>query len=246
MQATTSVLPSTPRRVLRGVLRRGIALGLLALTDLRVEGRENLPSGGPLLVVGNHFSFLDPVVFIHTLPYSLEFVGGVQAPNAPPAVGWIRNLWGILHVRRGSSSRDALLRAQAILHRQGVLGIFPEGGSWARVLRPARPGAAFLAARSGARILPVGLDGLVDVFPSLRRGKRAHVTVRFGAPFGPYRFDARDRSSRQQVDEIGEQIMRRIAALLPPERRGYFSDDPAVRAAAKGTEVYPWDHRLEG
>ena len=65
---------------------------------------------------------------------------------------------------------------EAVLAQRGVVGIFPEAGSWAAVLRPARPGTAFLAARTGARLMPMGLDGLIDVFPYLSRGRRACVT----------------------------------------------------------------------
>ncbi len=235
------VQPFRRRRLLRMLMRKGIAAGFAALTDFQVVGCENLPASGPLIVVGNHFNFLDPVAFIHTMPYPIEFIGGRQAPNAPGVLSWFRNLWGILPVSRGGSSRDALLRAQRILHANGVLGIFPEGGSWATVLRPPRPGTALLAARSGAPILPVGLDGFVNVFPNLARLRRARVTVNIGKPFGPFQLDARDRSNRAAIDEIGHEIMRRIAELIPPERRGFYSDDPAIREAAKGTEKYPWE-----
>lgn len=235
----------TRRRLLRPLLRSGIAAIFALLTDFHLEGQENLPAKGPLIVVGNHFNFLDPLAVIHTIPYPIEFVGGRQAPNAPAVVGWIRNLWGILPVSRGSSSRDALLRAQYVLQENGILGIFPEGGSWAAVLRPPRPGAALLAARSGAPIIPVGLDGLVDVFPCLRRGRRAQVTVTIGKPFGPFSLDVRDRSNRAAIDEIGHEIMHHIANLIPPERCGYYSDNSAVREAAKGTEIYPWEDTRE-
>lgn len=234
------------RQAVRALLRSGIAAALAVLTDFHVVGRENLPKSGPLVIVANHFNFLDPLAVIHITRYPMEFIGGRQAPNAPGAVGWIRNLWGILPVSRGGSSRDALLRAQHFLEQKGVLGIFPEGGSWAAVLRPPRPGAALLAARSGAPILPLGLDGLNEVFPSIRRGKRARVTVTIGKPFGPFQAEARDRSSRQAIDDFGHQIMRHIAELIPPERRGFYSDDPAVREAARGTEIYPWNDTVEG
>ncbi len=240
--SATRAKPFPQRRLLRGLLRAGIAAGLGLLSDVRVEGRENLPKEGPLLVVGNHFNFLDPLALIHVLPYSLEFIAGRQAPNAPAALGWIRNLWGILPVSRGGSSRDALVRAQRVLEQKGVLAIFPEGGSWATVLRPARAGAALLAARSGAPVLPVGLDGLTEVFAQRRPiGRRAPVTVRIGKPFGPFTPTNGSRPSREALDHFGHELMHRIADLIPAERRGFYSDDPAVRQAALGTEVYPWD-----
>jgi 1-acyl-sn-glycerol-3-phosphate acyltransferase len=234
------------RRFVRAVLKTTIAAVLGTITDLEIHGKELIPAEGPLLIVSNHFSFIDPVVMIRVAPFLVEFVGGPTTPNAPAWAEIFRKAWGILQIRRGASSRDGLMAAESVLKQQGVLAIFPEGGSWAAVLRPPRPGAALLAARTPAQILPVGLDGLVDVFPALRKGKRAKVTVRFGKPFGPLTLERRDASIRERMDEIGHEMMRNIAPLLPPERRGFYSDNPEIRAAAKGTEVYPWELVAEG
>jgi len=228
------------RKVLRSVLRRVIGGLFYVLSDLRIEGRENMPSGGPLLVVGNHFSFVDPVAMIHVIPWPLEFVGGTVTPNAPPILRWIPKMWGRFGVTRGGDSRYALRGAEAVLKQGGVLGIFPEAGAWATVLRPARPGTAFIAARTGVPVLPMGFSGMTEVFPTLRRGRRATATVRIGKLIGPFHATGRGRKRRRQLDEIGHEIMRHIAELIPPEDRGFYSDDPAVRAAAKGTEIYPY------
>ena len=50
---------------------------------------------------------------------------------------------------------------------------------------------------------------------------------------------------RQELDEMGHEMMKRIAELLEPESRGFYSEDPAIREAAKGTEIYPWDTMIE-
>ncbi len=242
--AVENAAPSR-RPVMRTVLRAGIAAGFKLLCDFKINGRENLPASGPLIVIGNHFHFLDPVAFIHILPWQLDFVGGLRLPNAPAVVRWIPALWGVLPVARGSVSRQSLLASRQILDQNGVLGIFPEGGSWATVLRPARPGAAFLASATRAQILPIGLDGLLDVFPLARRGKRACVTVNIGKPFGPLYAGERGEKDRARLEEIGHVLMRAVAALIPPERRGFYSDNPAVREAAKGSEIYPWAHVQE-
>jgi len=213
------------------------------LTRLEIVGSENIPQQGPLLIVANHFHFADPLALIRAFPGPLEFIGGSEMPFAPRLVRALPKLWGYHAVHRGTGARDALRGAEDVLSAGGVVGIFPEGGSWASVLRPARPGTAFLAVRTGARILPVGIDGLVDLFSSLFRGKRARVTVRIGEAFGPFAASGRGRQRRIQLDEIGETIMKRIALLIPPERRGYYSTDAQVRAAAKGTEIYPWATR---
>ena len=92
----------------------------------------------------------------------------------------------------------------------------------------------------------MAMDGLIDVFPRLRRGRRQHVVVRVGEPIGPFSAPGRGRQRRARLEEIGHEIMKSIADLLPVERRGYYSDDPDVRAAAAGLDFFPWDEEPEG
>ena len=86
----------------------------------------------------------------------------------------------------------------------------------------------------------MGFDGLTDIFPQLRKGRRARATVRIGKPFGPFHATGRGRMRRQQLDGVGDDIMRHISELIPSGQRGHYSGDPAIRAAARGTEIYPW------
>ena len=230
------------RKILHWMARPAFAL----VSKLEVNGSENLPKGGPLIMVGNHFSFIDPACFVRIAPWEIEFVGGADMPHAPLAARIIPLLWGYHPLYRGTGAKDSLRAAEGILKQGGVLGIFPEAGNWASVLRPARPGTAFLASRTGASILPVGLIGMNDVFPSLGRGHRASIQINIGKPFGPLKAEGRGKQHREQLDEIGHEIMRHIAELIPPEKRGHYSDDPAIREAAKGTEIYPWADKIEG
>lgn len=233
------------RRAIRWVMRGLIHSILNAISDFKIEGRENLPASGPALIVANHFSFLDPVAMIDVVPQPLEFFAGLRTPNAPAWVNIFPRLWGVLRVCRGGSSRDTLLNGELVLKHGGLLCIFPEGGSWATVLRPPRMGAALVAARVGVPIVPVGFDGLLNVFPFLKLRKRAKVHVRIGKPFGPFSIEGR-ANLRQRLEEIGHEMMRSIAPLIPPERRGFYSDDPAIRAAAKEVEKYPYEEVMEG
>jgi 1-acyl-sn-glycerol-3-phosphate acyltransferase len=233
------------RRFIRRILKAGIALAFQFTAKFEIEGQEYIPTGGPLIVVANHFHFLDPLALIHTAAWPMEFVGGAQTPNAPPTVGWISKLFGVIPTYRGTGSRETLQSSESVLRQKGVLAIFPEGGSWAQVLRPARPGTAFLAYRTQARILPVGIDGMVGFFKKRPNNQKATVRLKFGKPFGPFNHFSGSRPTREEMDELGHTIMKSISVLLPPERRGYYSEDPLIRAAAKGTEIYPWATQTE-
>ena len=232
------------RRPIRFVLRQLIRLGFGVLTDLRIIGKENVPATGPLIVVANHFNFADPAAVIRATPWPLDFFGGFQMPDAPLLLSWLPKAWGIYTVRRGAASLTAMRAAKAVLSQRGVLGIFPEGGSWAQVLRPARPGTAYVAVHTGVPLLPIGLDGLVDLLPSLSRGRRARVTIRIGKPFGPFESEAKGLALRQELEVMGDEIMRHIAELIPPEHRGVYSADPKIREAAQEAAEYPY-HDLD-
>ena len=235
-----------PRRVtIRRILKALTKAAFWLLSDFEIRGEENLPNKGPLLVIGNHFSFIDPVAVIRSLPYPIEFVGGAEFPHAPKIVQSIPSWWGYFPVFRGTGSRYALRAAETILKQDGVLGIMPEGGSWAEVLRPARPGAAFLASQTGAKILPLGIYGLNDIFP-VKLGKRPKAVVNIGKPVGPFIASGKGRERRKQLDAIGLELMKAIASLLPEHYRGFLSNDPEIRKQALGTEEYPWDNLVEG
>lgn len=245
MKINKQKYPYPNRQLRRGVLKFLINMVFKITGDFEITGKENLPEKGPLLVVGNHFSFLDPLAVISVCPWQVDFLGGTRTPNAPTVVEWLRHVWGIVPVFRGSVSRETFVASESILAQKGVIGIFPEGGNWATVLRPARPGVAFLAARTGAPILPIGLEGFDTYFARLRKGIRPKVKIRIGKLFGPYQLNMRERTDRAKLDEMGHEIMQQIAELIPPEKQGYYSDDPAIREAAKGTEIYPWDNMQE-
>jgi len=212
------------------------------LTDLEIEGQENFPSNGPLLVVGNHFSMVDIAAFVRVAPYPIEFIGGAVTVNAPQFIRVLPRMWGYLPVYRGTGAQFALKEAEKVLRNKGVVAVFPEGGSHARMLRPPRPGPAFLAARTHARVLPVGLVNMDNVFDRLAKFRRAKVKIRLGKPFGPFETTGKGRN-REELNRIGHTIMQRIADLIPSDRHGYLSSDPTLRQQVTD---FPWDHAEEG
>jgi len=233
------------RRPVRKLMQGTARFLFWLLTDLEIEGLENFPAAGegPLLMVGNHFSIVDIAAFVRAAPYPVEFIGGAVFANAPRFLAFLPRLWGYLPVHRGTGSHFAMREAEKILKENGTLAIFPEGGSHGRMLRPPRPGTAFLAVRTKARVIPIGLIGMDEVFESLRKFKRKKVMIRIGKPIGPFTVNARGKEKREALQVIGDQIMQSIADLIPPGKHGYLSDDPEIRAQVVD---YPWEDQREG
>lgn len=213
----------------------GVAFRLLARVE--VNGIENLPKSGPIILAANHFHFADPVALLWVSQRQVEFVGGFRFPNAPTIVKFLPSLWGYFPVHRGAYSRSSLDYSVATLKKGGVVGIFPEGGAWAQVLRPPRNGIGFIAAESGAAIVPIALNG----FPGLFNRWRPTLRITIGSPVGPYRVDADVSQRKELLSTIGEDVMRAIAELLPPHERGVFSGDEKIRQAAEEVAAYPFD-----
>jgi 1-acyl-sn-glycerol-3-phosphate acyltransferase len=244
MTTTSKINPIT--KLTRPIVKQLIAIALALTSKVEITGRKNIPAAEPFLMVANHFSHVDPLLVIHTFPRNLEFWGGLNLPHVPPLLRILPKLWGFYPVNRGGVSRDAIIAARNVLAKGGIFGVFPEAGAWASVLRPARQGAALLAAQTGVRIVPVGISGADEVLQNIKRPfYRPSVAVRIGSPIGPFTINGNSRISREELETISGQIMRAIAALLPPERHGVYSDDPVFRAAAQKVAQYPWEDKRE-
>jgi len=210
-------------------LRGGIAFLARILVDYKIFGTENLPKKGPLLIVGNHFHFLDTIGPIHSTKYPLEFIGDAEMPNAPMSMKIFPRIWGALRIMQGTPNLEAMRAAEAVLEQDGILGIFPEGHVHKPPLGTPLPGAAFMALRLGVPILPIGTYSEDDwkLFGTIReKGRRARVVTRIGETFGPLDIGEPGKlPGRVEVKVAGQVIMEKIAALLPVSARGPYLTD---------------------
>jgi 1-acyl-sn-glycerol-3-phosphate acyltransferase len=224
----TSKYPYPRNRFKRGVLKAGIGFLTHLMSRFTILGKENVPDEGPLIVVTNHFHFIDAAVLILASPWPLEFLADFEMPNVPPLLKFFPDFYGTYDVAQGTPNLEALHASEAVLAQNGVLGIFPEGRVHQPPLKAALPGAAYLALRTGAPILPVGIysDNHWDIAGTLRRtGRRLRSYCQFGPVFGPLKTENPRRPSRSEIAEAGVRIMKAIAAELPKEMRGEFSPE---------------------
>jgi 1-acyl-sn-glycerol-3-phosphate acyltransferase len=212
-------------RVFRGII--GFLVRLLG--RLEITGSEHVPDKGPYLLITNHIHWLDPPVLMAAFPHRAYVFAAAKRENHWFLGPLFRSLDAIF-VRRGEVDRKALRQALAVLEGRGVLGLAPEGTrSTTGAMQQGRSGAAYMAYRTGVRLVPVVASGQESLFPSLRRLRRARVRVAFGPPFDPPPLIKGGKASAAEVRAFTEEIMYRLAAMLPPEYRGVYDDVAARR-----------------
>lgn len=202
-----------------------IPLNLLRLIwfDWKVEGRENLPPRpqGMILAV-NHLHWSDILAVGASLPLSHRpwWIAKVELFRHPIVAWWFR-VMHVIPIRRGQRDLAALEAAEEALKRGAVLIMFPEGHrSDTKQLQQGRGGAVRLAIRSGCPIVPVAIWGTEAGFGAILR--RSPVRVRFGKPYHPP--VEGDKIPFDRMSELTDDMMMRIAALMPEKYWGYYRE----------------------
>jgi 1-acyl-sn-glycerol-3-phosphate acyltransferase len=176
---------------------------------IRVEGREHLPMKGPVILAANHRSFMDSIFLPLILPRRLTFVAKAEYFDSWKTA-WFFRAVGMIPIRRegGTASERALASAADVLQTGGAFGIYPEGTRTRDgYLHRGHTGAARLALRTGAPIVPVGLVGTDDVQPTDAKLPRPfrRITIRFGEPVPSEHYAGREDEHlvlRQLTDEV--------------------------------------------
>lgn len=173
---------------------------------VRVEGAGRVPRTGPVVLVANHSSLIEPQLLFGMLPRRAVFLvkDELFAGTAGP---WLHRI-GQLRVSRGVPDRAALRSAVGVLRDGGLIGVFPEGSRGAGDVASARQGAAWLVRATGAVVLPVAVRGTLRPEGSSRRF-RPMVDVLVGEPFtldvGP---------GHSGLEDATERLRGRLATLV--------------------------------
>lgn len=186
---------------------------------LNVEGLQNVPAAGPALLIGNHQSYLDPILVQAVVP---RIVHGMAKSTqfGAPVLGWLlAQHLAAFPVRRFQVDPQAVRAALRYLGKGRLVAIYIEGErSWDGRLQEPRLGTLRLLLKAGAPVVPMAISGAYDAWPRWdRRIRRADITIRFGPPIHFPQLD--DRRERDAIlPDVKERVMGAIQELMSAGR----------------------------
>lgn len=191
------------------------------LLNITVEGLENYPNTGAYLIVINHLGDADAVAIASALPNPPDALGKIELYDVP-LLGKLMHWYGVIWLHRGKADVKALRAALDGLAQNRIIMIAPEGRySLTGALEEGTGGAAFLAYKSGAPVLPIVVTGTENenVYGHIKKLKRAHIRIRVGKMIQVSKQASR---SQEAVKAGTHQIMSAMANLLPEKYRGQY------------------------
>jgi 1-acyl-sn-glycerol-3-phosphate acyltransferase len=196
---------------------------------------QYVPATGGCIIATNHLSRLDiPILFVTP---GRDYVTALAADKYKKyfVFRWMLDTVRVIWIDRENADFGALRASVEYLHKGVALGIAPEGTRSKGALIEGKAGIALIADKSGMPIIPVGIAGTESGVRKMLTLRRAKITVRFGKPFFLPPMDRSDRAGWLKCST--DEIMCRIAALLPPIYRGYYADHPRLKELLSADSV---------
>lgn len=183
----------------------------IAGVKLEIEGLEKIDPQGSYVFVSNHVSYMDTPIVLGHIPVQFRFLAK-KSLFSVPFLGYHLKRAGHLSVPR-ENPREALktmAEAARVIRERGIsVLIFPEGGRSLEGLKPFKEGAAYIAINAGVPVVPVGLEGTLQVLPMHSLNVRpGHVIMRIGDPIPTANLTLKDRA------KLTQEMHTRVADLL--------------------------------
>ena len=212
--------------ILWKLIRVLVRLTFAIMLDVRLIGRQNVPKTGPLIIASNHLSWAEIPLIPAFLKRKVVYMAKEETFQGK--MGWLVRFLGAFPVKRGEADRQSLRAAEEQLKAGRILIIFPEGTrSKVHRLGQAHAGLGMIALRSGIPVVPMAINGSEKVFKKFR----PRITIIFGEPM--ILTPKGKKITREDIDEATEQVMLRIASMLPPEYRGVYAEKLPAPEAVK-------------
>ena len=214
-------------------IRSFVKIVMALLTRIERVGFENIPTGGNFIIAANHLGYLDVFVMVYLMNYvknDKPIVIVAEKYERYAIFRWAVRVFDWQFIDRQNADMRTMLNVLKGLKAGGFMAIAPEGTrSKTEGLIEGKQGAAFLAAKSGARVIPTGIIGSEDrlLFTNLKRLRRTPIQVVLGQAFSIPDIPRENREDylKQQTDEI----MCQIAALIPEKNRGVYRNHPRLK-----------------
>jgi 1-acyl-sn-glycerol-3-phosphate acyltransferase len=211
----------------RSNLQRILTFLMNSLTRVEFQNADHIPTQGGVVVATNHMSRLDiPLLFM--TPTRLDITCLVTDKyKANPLFTFILNSAGAIWLDRTKADFAAFQVAVDALKGGACIGVAPEGTrSNTGQLLPGKAGTALLAMRAEVPVVPVALIGTENSMAEIKNFRRPHLIARYGAPFYIPKVERNNRSEAMQ--RYADEIMCRIAVLLPEKYHGYYANHPRI------------------
>ena len=163
---------------------------------IKVKGRSNIPSEGPLVLVSNHFAYFDPFLIVYAIKKPIDFIMQKELGIEPQFL-FAPMIYGAILTDRNKVGPSTVKESMKTIKKGKILGVFPEGGITSSVLTEAKPGAVYLASKANAKILPVSVRGASNAWTNILRGVRSRIYINIGKPYGPIKIDGIRKEKKQ-------------------------------------------------
>ena len=199
------------------------------LFRIQVSGLENVPTGTAYVIAANHVSLFEPPLLLAFWPEYPEVVAGHDVWDRPGQNLFAKG-YGAIPVRRGEYDRQVIDRMLSVLETDRPMLIFPEGGRSHHLgMRRAMPGVAYLIDKAEAPVVPVAVEGTRDdLFKDVLRGRRPQLELHIGQAFRLPKIQAKGESRREARQLYADEVMLKIAAMLPEEYHGVYTGQVAI------------------
>jgi len=211
------------RRTLRTIVR----FLFRHLSRIHVIDMDHVPRSGGCILAVNHLSRLDPALVFALVDRDQVTALVAEKYQKYPFFPWVVLTVGGIWINRGEADLRALRLARDLLRSGGVLGIAPEGTrSHTGGLIHAKTGAAYLADKAGVPVIPVAISGTEGAVWRALCLRRPRITIQFGEALYLPTLGREEREATLQRNT--DEIMCRIAAMLPEKYRGVYADHPRL------------------